>query len=248
MNAQMTQNVVMYTVAVTFDNSDLRLMPYMTANLQFEVEQHKDVLLVPNVAQRFTPRAEQVAPDDRASIMQGKGGGKKGGKAGGKGGDKGTTAGQDAGQPASPAAPSVPAAKSTVPTPANPIPSTREAVPSAPPQASKAKGPNPAADGESAAAKPSQLPSGPKAQQERGRLWLKDGNYVRPIDVRIGLTDGNNTEVTSSKLEQMIKDAEQKNETVEVVVGEARSDQTADEVNPFAPKLFKGGAQKKSSQ
>src|SRR5439155_5632670 len=35
LNAQMTQNVVTYTVEVNTDNSNLRLLPYMTANGQF---------------------------------------------------------------------------------------------------------------------------------------------------------------------------------------------------------------------
>ena len=35
----MTQNVVTYTVVVTTDNSSGKLMPYLTANVQFEVDQ-----------------------------------------------------------------------------------------------------------------------------------------------------------------------------------------------------------------
>ena len=38
LNATMTQNVVTYTVVVETDNSDGRLLPYLTANVQFEVE------------------------------------------------------------------------------------------------------------------------------------------------------------------------------------------------------------------
>ncbi len=69
LDANSTQNVVTYTVVVAFDNSDLKLLPYMTANLQFEVEQHKDVLLVPNVAVRWKPsRLEQVVPELREKM------------------------------------------------------------------------------------------------------------------------------------------------------------------------------------
>ena len=39
MNATMTQNVVTYTVIVTTDNSSGKLLPYLTANVQFEVDQ-----------------------------------------------------------------------------------------------------------------------------------------------------------------------------------------------------------------
>src|SRR6266478_6358396 len=48
LNATMTQNVVTYTVVVETDNSDGKLLPYMTANLQFEVNKRQNVLLVPN--------------------------------------------------------------------------------------------------------------------------------------------------------------------------------------------------------
>ena len=44
LNAQMTQNVVRYTVVVTFDNPNSKLLPYLTANLQFETEPHRNVL------------------------------------------------------------------------------------------------------------------------------------------------------------------------------------------------------------
>jgi HlyD family secretion protein len=66
--ATTTQNVVTYTVIVSTDNSDGRLLPYLTANLQFEVERRENVLKVPNAALRWKPRTEQVAPEwrDRA--------------------------------------------------------------------------------------------------------------------------------------------------------------------------------------
>jgi HlyD family secretion protein len=62
MNAQMTQNVVTYTVIVTTDNSSGKLLPYLTANVHFEVNKRSGVLLVPNAALRWTPDAEQVDP------------------------------------------------------------------------------------------------------------------------------------------------------------------------------------------
>src|SRR5262249_26433814 len=41
-------------------------LPYLTANLQFQVAEHNDALLVPNAALRWKPAsAEQVAPDAR---------------------------------------------------------------------------------------------------------------------------------------------------------------------------------------
>lgn len=56
LNATMTQNVVTYTVVVNTDNADGVLLPYLTANLKFEVDRRADALLVPNAALRFKPR------------------------------------------------------------------------------------------------------------------------------------------------------------------------------------------------
>jgi HlyD family secretion protein len=61
LNATMTQNVVTYTVEVITDNSDGRLLPYLTANVKFLVSERHQVLLVPNVALRWTPPPEQIA-------------------------------------------------------------------------------------------------------------------------------------------------------------------------------------------
>ena len=49
------QNVVTYTVVVSTQNEDLRLLPGMTANIQIIVDERKDVLKVPNAALRFKP-------------------------------------------------------------------------------------------------------------------------------------------------------------------------------------------------
>ena len=62
LNATMTQNVVTYTVEVTFDNSDGRLIPYLTANVRFLLDTRHDVLQVPNAALRWRPQPKQIAP------------------------------------------------------------------------------------------------------------------------------------------------------------------------------------------
>ncbi len=63
LNAAMTQNVVTYTVEISTDNSGGRLLPYLTANVKFEVQRRKAVLLVPNAALRWTPTAAQLDPE-----------------------------------------------------------------------------------------------------------------------------------------------------------------------------------------
>lgn len=62
LNAAMTQNVVTYTVEIVTDNKDGRLLPYLTANVQFELQHLRDVLLVPNAALRWSPQSDQIAP------------------------------------------------------------------------------------------------------------------------------------------------------------------------------------------
>jgi HlyD family secretion protein len=65
LNASMTQNVVTYTVVIAVDNSGGRLLPYLTARLQFEVETRKDVLLAPNAALRWQPQVQNIVPEAR---------------------------------------------------------------------------------------------------------------------------------------------------------------------------------------
>jgi len=69
MNAQMTQNVVTYTVVVSTDNSSGKLLPYLTANVRFEIEKREQVLLVPNVALRWSPDASQLDSSVSKSVL-----------------------------------------------------------------------------------------------------------------------------------------------------------------------------------
>jgi HlyD family secretion protein len=57
------QNVVTYTVVVSAENSDLLLLPGMTANVQIAVDERLDVLKVPNGALRFTTPGKKSEPD-----------------------------------------------------------------------------------------------------------------------------------------------------------------------------------------
>ncbi len=59
LNAAMTQNVVTYTVEITTDNGDGRLLPYLTANVQFQLQQIGNVLQAPNAALRWSPPAKE---------------------------------------------------------------------------------------------------------------------------------------------------------------------------------------------
>ncbi|MGB8992917.1 MAG: efflux RND transporter periplasmic adaptor subunit, partial [Desulfobaccales bacterium] len=73
LNATMTQNVVTYTVEIITDNSSGKLLPYLTANVNFIVGERKNVLLVPNAALRWTPQLAQVVAEFRGSPKKAKG-------------------------------------------------------------------------------------------------------------------------------------------------------------------------------
>ncbi|MCC6125958.1 MAG: efflux RND transporter periplasmic adaptor subunit [Pirellulales bacterium] len=170
-NAQMNQTVVTYTVVVGFDNSDLKVLPYMTANLRFEVDRHEDVILVPNAALRWRPREEQIVPELReemaAALME--------------------KIGKD--DPAL-------------------------ADSSDDKTAAKVRG--------------GKAEKTPKEVEGRGRLWIEEGDFLRPLEVHVGLTDGTTTEVIGDELKV----------GMEVVIGEKTADQSSDTTNPFMPKIF----------
>jgi HlyD family secretion protein len=75
-NATMTQNVVTYTVVVEVDNPadkdhpDGKLLPYLTTNLRFIVDERKSVLLVPNAALRYHPDLKLIVPSEREQYEQ----------------------------------------------------------------------------------------------------------------------------------------------------------------------------------
>jgi len=188
LNATMTQNVVTYTVEVNADNEDGTLLPYLTANVTFQVAKREDVLLVPNAALRWAPASpELISPDARASMEEGKGKKKRGGGGGGEGGGASASAegGGGGGE-----------------------------------RRGGGKG-----EGKAGGAR-----SG--GEQHRGTMYVEDGQYVRPIKVRLGLTDGINTEVSGEGVEEGMR----------VITGEARPGDTVatdDAKNPFAPSFKK---------
>jgi HlyD family secretion protein len=63
LNAGMTQNVVSYTVVVVTNNDNGLLLPYLTANVTFELDQRNNVLTVPKSALRWSPSQAMIPPD-----------------------------------------------------------------------------------------------------------------------------------------------------------------------------------------
>jgi len=82
-----TQNVVTYVVVVNVDNSDLKLLPGMTANVAIQVAKKEDVLKISPAALRFKPKGGESKPEAAkekpagTAVPSGKGG-REGGKPG----------------------------------------------------------------------------------------------------------------------------------------------------------------------
>jgi HlyD family secretion protein len=152
LNATMSQNVVTYTVEVNHDNSDGKLLPYLTTNLQFEIGRCQNVLLVPNAALRWSPRPGWIAPESRAASQ-----------ATGHGGQHEVVA--ESGAPHS-----------------------------------------------------------------HGTLWIAEGEFVKPVRVNVGLTDGMFTEVSGKEI----------TEGMQVITGETTGQPYVDQsqaegTSPFVP-------------
>jgi HlyD family secretion protein len=166
LNASMTQNVVTYTVEIVTDNSSGRLLPYLTANVQFELDRRTNVMMVPNAALRWKPPTEMVAPEAREAFER---------------------------------------------------LASRKGKP------------------EGGAGLPSETGGGSAATTNRAALWIPEGNYVKPIRVQQGLSDGVSTEVQGEGL----------TEGMRIVVGMQPQSSSNEEVatNPFTPKFPpRGGA------
>ncbi|HEV2329856.1 MAG TPA: efflux RND transporter periplasmic adaptor subunit [Verrucomicrobiae bacterium] len=151
LNATMTQNVVLYTVEINVENPDKQLLPYLTANVHFELSRETNALIVPNAALRWSPSSlAEVAPNARGSKLID------------------------------------------------------------PPDETVATG------------------SSDKRGNSPRTLWVRSGEFVRPIEVTPGISDGSSTAVMSADL----------HEGDDVVIGEIVASAN-DLKNPFLPTRFR---------
>jgi HlyD family secretion protein len=159
-NATMNQNVVTYTVEVNTDNLDGKLLPYLTANVNFLAGEATNALLALNSALRWHPPTDLIAPEFRHPVNGADG-------AAGSAGQR-----EESGNGAQEAAPI-----------------------------------------------------------QMGVLWVPAGAFVRPMPVKLGLSDGTWTEVRGEGLLQGST----------VVMGslsvEAAADESASDSNPFLPQI-----------
>jgi HlyD family secretion protein len=185
LNATMTQNVVTYTVEVDTDNSDGRLLPYLTANVNFLTGEATNTLLVLNSALRYHPQTDQIAPEFR----------QPGGGAGRA--SAGATASGQSGAPSE--------------------------------GAEVAHSSGGRRGGERGGGEPEAVPV------KTGTIWTKAGTSVRPISVKLGLTDGTWTQVQGEGVAKG---------TV-VVTGalsvEAAAEEVSTDANPFIPQIGRRG-------
>ncbi len=168
LNATMSQNVVTYTVEVNTDNSSGKLLPYLTANMQFQVDRRDNVMMVPNAALRWTPQPERIVPDAR-SVM-----GKSRHSAGA--GMAGGYAQRNA----------VDAAGTMVP---------------------------------------------------KSTVWVVDGKYVRPVRIRVGITDGTMTEVQGDRLSEGAEVILSEVSTAAGALQNGSNAASSTNSNPFVPQM-----------
>jgi HlyD family secretion protein len=62
------QNVITYDAVIAVSNADLKLFPGMTANVKILVQQHDDVLKVPNAALRYQPVSKRKGPTTQQTL------------------------------------------------------------------------------------------------------------------------------------------------------------------------------------
>ncbi|MDG1753441.1 MAG: efflux RND transporter periplasmic adaptor subunit [Rhodothermales bacterium] len=60
LQSSIQENVVTYTAVIDVDNSDGKLLPGMTATVEFLIDQASDVMKVPNAALRFRPNEQMM--------------------------------------------------------------------------------------------------------------------------------------------------------------------------------------------
>jgi HlyD family secretion protein len=172
LQSKTTDNVVSYIVVVLLDNVDRKLLPGMTATVEFVTGSVTDALLVPNAALRFRPTADLLVA---AGLP--------------------TTTTTNAARP------------------------TRPTDSTAGSTAAPGVAPGPASN------RAGRLGSGVGGS---GVLWTLGANQkVKPVHVRIGLTDGQRTQVTGDSLVA----------GMQVIVGSTTAGSTVAPVTPAANPL-----------
>ena len=220
LNPVSVQNVVNYTVVISVDNDQLKLMPGMTASVRILVASTKDVLKVSNMALRLQPPVDLIdstkllamrdsfmgrggAPGDSSQQRRWSGGGAGGGDVQGM---------SDRRMMFQKTRDSINAAHGGNMSEDDLRAEMRKAMggtwggrgPQTPPQPAmkEVKTPKIATYGiENRFPEYEKSPSTAGQQSGRGRIWVLNGQgKLEPVFVRTGLTDGRYTEIQTSEL------------------------------------------------
>jgi HlyD family secretion protein len=249
LNANMTQNVVTYTVVVTTDNSSRRLLPYMTANVKFEVAKRDRVLLVPSAALRWKPQPNQIVADSREAFSKSHhhegrlGGGSKSDQKADQG-SKGDQSSKPESDQASPGMEKEALASADESASKGDASASGGAAESADARPKREKTPEAAAAkngdgrgrmkrGDRSASKNGDLNEPRKRNRPRKdtpTVWVEEEGFARPLQIETGMTDGTQVEITGGDLK----------EGMQVIVGEVRREEGAQTKNPFIPSMFRG--------
>lgn len=234
-SAQNVANVVTYIVVVVFVNQDGVLLPGMTANVRIVTESRADVLQVSNAALRFRPNADELArAASESKSVVGSAGPAGGGSAGGGSASGATTAaGSGAGTPgAGGAAAAMREFRERLERELVLDASQKQRLDDIyvgmrgkfmalremnEEQRAKASAANRAelrdkiGDMLTAEQKPkyaailAEIAGRAGTGGQRGRLFVLEGESLRAVDVRLGVTDGTNTEVIARDLKEGVE-------------------------------------------
>ena len=225
------QNVTTYGTIVDVPNNDLKLKPGMTANLKVQIAKREDVLRVPNAALRFRATADMFTALGLAvpPELQGGGRGRQGAAANGAAG--GAASGQRGAAPAAaPQTPGAPAQGAPAQAAGGQEGGDRRArmleryKAMSPDEQTqflarmKERGVDVSAFAQAAPAKPSaqikpKYGAAPTAEtidalfaplpptESFGRAWLYVDKQLKPVRLRLGITDGQYSELLGGELQ-----------------------------------------------
>lgn len=222
--AQTVQNVVTYTVLVSASNDDGQLMPGMTANVRIVTDTRDSVLKVPNGALRFRPAGESAPAEPRSAPAAA--------PAAGAGQLRARLIAElklDAAQQAKldPILEEMRGKFGAL----RQLPEDQRSKAAAAIRADTRAKIDAILNPEQQARYAQIVAelSGRSAQMTRGRVWVlgADGK-PKPIDVRVGLSDGTATEVASEELR----------EGMEVIVGQQAAPASTRQPSGAPPRLF----------
>jgi HlyD family secretion protein len=180
------QNVVTYSTVVEVANPQYKLKPGMTATISIEIARREHVLRVPNAALRFRPTEEMFVALNQPippELQRGPGG-EMTQRRPGNGGD--ATAGGGGRRNRGGGGGGAPSANGTNGTNGAANATNGAAKPAAPVAAAA-----PPKNAQTIDALFAPLPS----EESAGRAWLYDGDQMRVVRLRLGISDGTVTEI-----------------------------------------------------